>query len=116
MEDFWQWLPLIVVLALLLGAFTEWLSFKTKQRELGTSAGELEEGLARLREDFERREAALQERIRNLETIVTSQAWDQLTAEAHIPEPKRLAPERRVEPDEPSDAGKAETLARRLRT
>ncbi len=72
------WWVLIPIVAILVGAFTEWLSFKEKQAKLGTSTSELEKTVAVQQQALE----AAQRRIENLEAIVTSQVWDVLHDEA----------------------------------
>ncbi|MFB6231150.1 MAG: hypothetical protein ABEL04_08335 [Salinibacter sp.] len=68
----------IPILGILLAGYKEWLKFKAKHQELGTSTREIEDRLQSLRERLdhvERERDALQQRVRNLETIVTSEAW-----------------------------------------
>ena len=43
-----QWWVLIPIVAILVGAFSEWLKFKGKQAKLGTSTHELEQTVASL--------------------------------------------------------------------
>lgn len=85
MEAFWafSWV-LIPIVGILAGQFREWLKFKEKQAELGTSTENLERKVGTLIDalkDSESKRMALVERIQNLETIVTSQDWDSLEAE-----------------------------------
>jgi uncharacterized protein YlxW (UPF0749 family) len=68
----------IPILGILLAGYKEWLKFKAKHRELGTSTREIEKHLQSLRDRLDRVEQerdALRERVQNLETIVTSEAW-----------------------------------------
>lgn len=68
----------IPILAILVGGYKEWLEFKAKHQELGSSTEQVEEHLQTLREDINRLEETrddLENRIENLETIVTSEAW-----------------------------------------
>lgn len=120
---FWaySWI-LIPIAAILVGAFTEWLKFKGKQQELGTSTHELEltvetqqKALAAAQETQD----ALVRRIQNLEAIVTSQVWDAVHDES-LPtaEKQKALSAARIQldpPPEPSDADRVEQLARRLR-
>ena len=123
---FWAFSWVLIPLAgILYAGFSEWLKFKEKTQQLGSSTKELEGTVARLRETVGRSEAqqkALVQRVQNLEAIVTTQAWDALHDDAPPP-PKR----ERLPPtsphvlfddsdDEPSDAEKTARLARRLRT
>lgn len=98
---------LIPLAAILVGAFSEWLKFREKQLQLGNSTSNLEDEFKNLSTENER----LEERIRNLEAIVTSQSWDALPAldprialddvDAYVPE---------------SDEERARKLASRVRT
>jgi hypothetical protein len=109
----WIWIPIIAILA---GAFKEWLKFKEKQAQLGTSADELERALAASKHHQE----ALQRRVENLEAIVTSQMWDVLndTSMGETERENRLV-RMRAEMDAPAhednDARRVEQMARRLR-
>ncbi len=129
----WIWV-LIPLSAILLGFFTEWLKFKSKQEKLGTSAHELEETVERLEaalEGSEKEREALMRRLQNLETIVTSEDWDVLhgaehvqhveharSAEhvGHVERPSAGEPLLRIPTDdhETEAERKAEQLARRL--
>lgn len=100
----WVLIPLAVILV---GAYSEWLKFKEKQLEMGASTSNLEEEFKTLLSENER----LVERIRNLETIVTSQSWDAL--------PKINPQVALDEPDvyeQESDEERARKLASRVRT
>ncbi|WP_263785264.1 hypothetical protein [Salinibacter grassmerensis] len=68
----------IPILGIALAGYKEWLKFKTKHRELGSSTREVEDRIDGLQDRLVRLEEerdALQERVQNLETIVTSEAW-----------------------------------------
>lgn len=109
------WWVLIPVVAILVGAFSEWLKFKEKQAKIGTSTSELEKTVVAQREALE----AAQRRIENLEAIVTSQVWDVMHDET-LPEAERqrALAQARIQldpPDEPSDADRVAQIARRLR-
>lgn len=111
----WIWV-LIPIVAILVGAFTEWLKFKEKQARLGTSTNELEKAVATQQDALE----AAYRRIENLEAIVTSQVWDLMHDEA-LPEAERQRARARARlaldpPDEPSDADRVAQIARRLRS
>ncbi len=78
-----QLLPFVWVLiplaAIAVGAFKEWLKFKAKQDRLGTSTAELERAVEDLRSELQDSFATrdrLQQRVENLETIVTTEMWD----------------------------------------
>jgi uncharacterized protein YlxW (UPF0749 family) len=108
----WIWV-LIPLAAILMGAFKEWLQFKEKQDKLGASTTEIEEALHALEEELRRRderEQALERRIQNLETIVTSETWDALVD-------GEAAPPLSLEPPEQEGnlAARTEQIARRLR-
>jgi len=68
----------IPILGIALAGYKEWLKFKAKHRELGSSTREVEQDIDELHDRLERVEAerdALRQRLQNLETIVTSEAW-----------------------------------------
>lgn len=122
-------LPLLLVFAIpilgiALAGYKEWLKFQSKQQELGTSTQEVEATIQSLQERLtraERERDALVKRIQNLETIVTSDAWDALqdpTAKTSLPyvsDP--LKEDSSSEPSDPESEtqSQAEELARRLR-
>lgn len=110
------WIVIIVLASLALGGFTEWLKFKGKQEKLGASTSELESELQDLKETLrerEQRQQALERRIQNLETIVTSESWDVLIADD---EREVLTSGARLElPEDDATTEKAERIARRLR-
>ncbi len=108
----WIWV-LIPLAAILVGGFKEWLQFKEKQDRLGVSTTEIENELRALEEELrerDERQEALERRIQNLETIVTSEAWDALVDGEAAP-PLSLEPPER----ESSLAERTEQIARRLR-
>ncbi len=111
----WIWV-LIPLAAIMLGFYTEWLKFKSKQEKLGTSAHELETTVQRLEKALEASETereGVERRLQNLEAIVTSEAWDTLhdKAPSHTP----LLEELPSEPSEAAPTQQAERLARRVR-
>lgn len=73
------WWILIVLIVFVYSAFEEWLNFKTEQRKIGASTEEMEAELDALRSEWEAERKRLNQRIQNLETIVTSEAWDTAT-------------------------------------
>lgn len=114
----------IPILGIFLAGYKEWLKFKAKHQELGTSTQEVEDRLRSLHERLDQIEAerdALQERVQNLETIVTSEAWiaqhddtvDVPPLDAAEGGDLELPPERDTESR--SDAERTADLARRLR-
>jgi septal ring factor EnvC (AmiA/AmiB activator) len=108
----WIWV-LIPLAAILVGGFKEWLEFKQKQERLGASTTEIEEELHALEKELRRRDErqqALERRIQNLETIVTSEAWDALV-DGEAARPLSLE-----QPEQKEDlAERTEQIARRLR-
>ena len=126
MEMFWPFSWIIIpVIAILAGTFKEWLQFKEKQNQLGSSTENLEikvESLSKALEESESHRLALIERIQNLETIVTSQEWDSLDTdqlaltEKEQPK-KRLLDDLNAEEDSITHSrAKASRLAKRLGT
>ena len=117
MEYFWpfSWV-LIPLLAILVGAFKEWLKFKEKQTQLGTSTEGLEKKVAAQQEELKQ----AQRRIQNLEAIVTSQMWD-VVHDGTLPEPEKqralAASQVHLDPapEEPDDAERVAQMARRLK-
>jgi chromosome segregation ATPase len=116
---------LIPILGIVLAGYKEWLQFKAKQQELGASTEEVEstiQDLQRRIDDVEQERDALIRRVQNLETIVTSEAWDALPETS----PPASALPDDVESSDPDTAStqreapsiqeQAETLARRLRS
>jgi hypothetical protein len=108
----WVLIPLFGISA---GMFKEWLKFRERQRQLGSSTEELE----RLVAELKKRDQALSDRIENLEAIVVSQTWDVLHDRALNPaerERKLVSTAQREMPVAPfPDSQKAEVLARRLK-
>lgn len=114
----------IPILGIMLAGYKEWLSFKAKHRELGTSTREVEQHLDTLRERIEELEDerdALRDRIQNLETIVTSEAWIAGHGDTDIASPLdaaeadglTLPPERDSSAE--AEAKRTAEIARRLR-
>jgi predicted RNase H-like nuclease (RuvC/YqgF family) len=105
---------LIPLAAIALAGFAEWLKFKRHTASLGESNLELSASIDALKHEIEelrQEKTLLVQRIRNLETIVTSEAWDTLASDpelsrARIPE----LPDENVDDEE-----KVQRLARRLR-
>lgn len=114
----------IPILGIVLAGYKEWLKFKAKHRELGTSTREVEDRIRSLHERLEEVEAerdALRERVQNLETIVTSEAWiaqhedatDAPSLDAGQVEPLSLPSE--SDSESQSESERIAKLARRLR-
>ena len=106
----------IPILGILLAGYKEWLDHKAQHQTLGPTAEELKERFQSLHEridDLERERDALQKRVQNLETIVTSEAWianDDATALAEL----TLPPDR--ESESRSETEHSAKIARRLRS
>jgi len=81
----WVLIPIVAIIA---GAWSEWLKFKAKQTQLGSSTTEMERALEKMTEQ----NANLIRRVQNLEAIVTSSTWDDEHAD-------RTADHRRLEMD-----------------
>ena len=109
---------LIPIAAIAAGAFSEWMKFKAKQQKLGSSTEELEGALKQVRAELDR-QASLEKRVANLETIVTSQTWDVLLDPTLDEKDKRFLTDADHEVEalkrDLSDADKAERLAKRIR-
>jgi phosphoenolpyruvate-protein kinase (PTS system EI component) len=73
-----DWWVLIPVVAILAGSFDQWAKLNAKQRKLGTSADELEKAVDDIKKELKAQQQKLEQRIANLETIITSQTWDVL--------------------------------------
>jgi ferritin-like metal-binding protein YciE len=67
---------LIPVVAILAKVAREWIRVSASQKALGTSSRETEKTVAELTRAFEAQKREMQERIENLETIVSSQTWN----------------------------------------
>jgi predicted nuclease with TOPRIM domain len=112
----------IPILGILLSGYKEWLEFKSKHQELGTSAREIDDRLRALRDrlaDLEEERDALRDRVQNLETIITSEAWitgheetDATSLDAAEADALTLPPDRE---SSRSDAEHTAEIARRLR-
>ena len=111
----------IPILGIALAGYKEWLKFKSKHQELGTSTREVEERIEALQDHLahlEQERDALQERVQNLETIVTSEAWiAEHDESAGAPSLSEEAPLELPEAEDSSqdDADHTAELARRLR-
>lgn len=94
-----------VVIILAIVAFGRYAEQGVNQQIANQSIAALEQQLAEALEE----QGRLNERVQNLEAIVTSEAWDDWQKQ------QRLAPDPLV-PDEPPPADKAAQMARRLKT
>lgn len=111
----------IPILGILLAGYKERLKFMAKHQELGKSTREVENRLETLRDDIDRMEEirdSLEQRVQNLETIVTSEAWiaqhdEDGTSPLQPGGDLELRPA--SEDDLKSDAEHSADLARRLR-
>ena len=117
MENIWVLIPLAAIAA---GAFREWTKVQSKQRELGSSTDDLERAVAGIKAELKERQAALEKRIANLETIVTSQTWDTLHDSSLSAEEKQLLvggthAELEALRRDVDDTHKAEVLAQRMK-
>ena len=111
-----DWIWVLIPLAGIGGwVFTEWMEAQSKQHKLGPPNAELEKEVARLKEELEGQRQALERRIANLETIVTSQTWDVLQDSEKSADDKRFLTNVAGSRSDLSDDRKAEELARRLK-
>lgn len=109
---------LIPLAGIALAAFSEWLKFKKQTARIGDSTVELESEVSSLSaeiEELRKERHRLIQRIQNLETIVTSEAWETLGTDQPLAEAK--APPLDIPAEDQFDhtADQAEKLARRLR-
>lgn len=109
------WWILVALAPFLIGGFTEWLKFKEKQLKLGNTADSLSDELHAMTSQMDELRTVndrLNERVKNLETIVTTQAWDEVvdSSKQIDPAPRLELPEDEVTEDEE----RARKLARRL--
>jgi len=114
--ELWVLVPLA---ALAVGAFQQWLRFKAKQEKLGTSAAELTgvvQDLTERLESSERNRRKLEQRIQNIETIVTSQMWDIVQSQEGTASAPKI-PDSRIDLPEDTylEQEQAAEIARRLR-
>ena len=114
MAFIWVLIPLA---GIALAGFSEWLKFKRQTAKIGTTTSALEGVAESLRGDVEallKEQRALNQRIQNLETIVTSEAWDTLGTDRELAQAK-APPLSLPELDEEDDTEQAARIARRLR-
>jgi len=113
----------IPILGIALAGYKEWLKFKAKHRELGSSTREVEQDIDELHDRLERVEAerdALRQRLQNLETIVTSEAWIAQHEETEDPPSLDASDTQGLDrfpsdDDQRDDATRTAEIARRLR-
>ncbi len=114
--ELWILIPLA---AIAVGAFEQWLKFKAKQDKLGTSTAQLEGVVDDLKNQLEESEATrerLEQRIQNLETIVTTQMWDVVQSGAGAEELRQPGEGRLEIPDHAErHESQAAELAKKLR-
>lgn len=113
-EAWWVLIPLAGIAA---GVVSEWLKLRAKQQNLGASTTGMAKDVATLKAE----NAALLDRVQNLEAIVVSQTWDVIhdknlsAAERDL----KISSTTRRELSEPAretaNQQAAEQLARRLR-
>lgn len=109
-------LIILPTLGILFVGYKEWLDYKAQRQTLAPTAEEMKERFQSLHErlkDLEQERDALQERVQNLETIVTSETWiadhDDLAELGEL----TLPPDR--ESDLEREAEHSAEIARRLR-
>jgi flagellar motility protein MotE (MotC chaperone) len=122
----------VAMLGILLAGYKEWLAYKAEHQGAAPSTRVLEDRLRALQDrvdELEAERASLQERVQNLETIVTSEAWVAQHDEAGAlsPPDEALSPPDKDEQDgrlsstestasASNGAAQVADLARRLRT
>lgn len=68
----------VAMLGILLAGYKEWLAYKAEHEGVSPSTRALEDWLRALQDrvdELEAERASLQDRVQNLETIITSEAW-----------------------------------------
>ena len=115
------WLQIIIVVSTLSGlafaGFGIWFAAKQQEAQSGLATSELEQTVASQQKALE----AAQQRIQNLEAIVTSQEWD-VIHDGGLPEAmsQPALSQARLDLDvldaKPSDTERAEQITRRLKT
>lgn len=106
--NWWIWIPIVAILA---GTWKEVALARTKAAQLGSSTENLEDELNKLTASLKKENAALTKRVQNLEAIVTSVDWDDVTTKAlPVAEPKIV-----LEEEIPTDALEAARIAKRIR-
>ncbi len=117
-----EFLPFIWILiplaAIAVGAFTEWLKFKSKQDRLGTSTAVLEKVVDEVRSELKESLATrdrLQQRIENLETIVTTEMWDVVHGTPSSPRHSAPKPQLELPEDDEEVSDRAARMAAKLR-
>ena len=101
----WIWIPIVAILA---GVMSDYIKMRSKQTELGADSGAFKKEIEDLKTQLKSQKEQYEQRIANLETIVTSQSWDAL--EASKPDPALKMPDLSI-----SDAEKAELLAEKIK-
>lgn len=123
-DTIWVLIPVtalfIPITAIAADAFNKWMKFKDERRKLGGSPEELEAILETIKAELRNNQEALEQRVANLETIITSQTWDTLHDPALSTEEKNILvggtrSELESLKQDVDDARKAEVLARRIR-
>ena len=109
---------LIPVFGIAAGAFNKWVEVQEKQQS-GTSTEELENAVKQIKAELKSHQAGLEQRVANLETIITSQTWDVLLDSSIDASDKRFLTDVSTEVEglkrDLSDADKAERLAKRIK-
>jgi len=112
-----EWWVLIPLAGIAAGIFREFFRMRLRQQSLGTSTHGLSKDVATLKQE----NAALLDRIQNLEAIVVSQTWDVIHDKGLSPVERdlKVSSTTRRELSEPAretaNQQAAEQLARRLR-
>lgn len=110
----------IPIIAILMGGIQEILKLRSRQQGVGDSTKELETTVDALTDRLRALEAErddLQQRVENLEAIVTADAWDDQVEADPAPEADTpIDPAQSTESDEAPDAEAIARLARRLRS
>ena len=101
-----------------LAAFSEWLKFKKQTAKIGNSTVELESAVSSMTaeiEELREERQRLVQRVQNLETIVTSEAWETLGHDRELAKAKAPPLKLPDMDDAPDEVDQVAHMAKRLR-
>ena len=107
---------LLILMAIIIFGTRKSSEFKELEKEIGSKAGKLDsesKALWKALKESEAEKEKILERLKNLETIVTSEAWDAIQSGEGAEEIRLHLQEET--PEEPSDIDKASSMAKKVR-